>query len=338
MLTPNLASILSGLLLVSTVSPSLASSQSILTPSTKVLAAPAPSPGNDVTATKRSLEDGKPPYAVHLYIQKNAATADTITCDNYEQLYAELLKRNQNWDKDWPGSFGWINSNVPKKGKGKREVQFTTKGDDNSIPMQPTKRDGTPTPAKRSDMTHYFRHQVFKDGPVVATPYQHFEDVHGIMLGLNPNFDQDFPAALSSDLGVHFKKVRATLQDLIQRDDDAAALSSTLPSKDTIHTRRHSINLNKRYDGWATPLCNRDFFGGKADYNHINELMDTLLMQNGTPKVGAGPKKCAMAGCKDGNSIWFCNDVSFFPYLILLSTFNCKSFATFNCKTFGTFQ
>lgn len=76
-------------------------------------------------------------------------------------------------------------------------------------------------------------------------------------------------------------------------------------------TKRSPTDLERRYDGWeATPICNKESFGGKADYNQVNELMDTLLMQNGKPEVGAGPKKCAMAGCKNGNSIWFCNDVS----------------------------
>ncbi|KAE9974852.1 hypothetical protein EG328_003581 [Venturia inaequalis] len=74
-------------------------------------------------------------------------------------------------------------------------------------------------------------------------------------------------------------------------------------------TKRSPTDLERRYDGWeATPICNKESFGGKADYNQVNELMDTLLMQNGKPEVGAGPKKCAMAGCKNGNSIWFCND------------------------------
>lgn len=122
-------------------------SQFLLTLSIQAIAAPVTSLDDDdtsVTATKRSLADGKLPFTVHLYVQKDAATTETINCDNYEELYAELLKRNKHRHKDWPGSFGWINSNIPTKAKKKRS----------EAALQSIKRD---------DNTYDV--QVFKDGP-----------------------------------------------------------------------------------------------------------------------------------------------------------------------------
>lgn len=232
------------------------------------------------TAAKRSLEDGKPPYTVHLYVQKVATTIETITCDNYEELYAELLRRNTNWERDWPGSFGWINSNIPKKSKGKRS----------KVTVSPIKRDIA--------TEQMYAAQVLNNGPNEKVGAFPEKESHDEVLRHNPNHDKEFPEEKqwTAKRSGFDKKPIATF------DADAS------------HTSKRSADIGKRYNGWeATPICNKDSFGGKADYNHINELMDTLLMQSGKPKVGAGPKKCAIAGCKDGNSIWYCNDVRSSP-------------------------
>lgn len=218
------------------------------------------------------------------------------------QLHAELLKLNPDWDRDFPQLAERFRQGLPIT------PLKTAKRSVNSVNSVPDKTESF----KRSESDDL--EQKWAEG---TDPVFHYDSEY-------TDHKRSIPPS-SAPENACFKSPNYVFNpengdsDLHTRTTtfDADAGLSLAQSKDPITKR--SADLNKRYDGWATPICNSKAFGSKADYNQINELMDTLLMQNGNPKVGAGPKTCAMAGCKDGNSIWYCNDVS--TYSIISPTF-----------------
>jgi hypothetical protein len=76
---------------------------------------------------------------------------------------------------------------------------------------------------------------------------------------------------------------------------------------------KRDIHHIKRIDGWGNIFCEPRAGWADAHSDNVNTMVTDLVVMDGTPKSDKGPRRCAMVECKNGDSTWWCNDVSVPP-------------------------